>query len=217
MNWRSRTPKRRGSSAALSQPDGRRRTLPAHRPGPIPAAPGWPAFPDRRSARCIPAPAVPSRVIISPQYRTPVNGTFSSAMPRTVGSAMWCRIHSVMVGSSMSLGRVHAHAAGVRPRVAFADSLVILRRNQRRHVLAVAEAQKAQFLALQKLLDHHLLLGRSQQFAAEQSPAPFPAQSAAIGQMITPLPAASPSAFTTIGGWKCLSDSSTSLALVQTA
>ena len=73
---------------------------------------------------------------------------------------MWCRIHSVIVGSSISLGGVDAHSAGVRPRIAFADPLVILRRNQRRNVLAIAEAEKTYLLALKELLDDDLLLGR---------------------------------------------------------
>ena len=52
--------------------------------------------------------------------------------------------------------RVAAHAAGVRALVAVADPLVVLRRREREDVLAVAEREQRELLALQELLEHHL-------------------------------------------------------------
>ena len=66
-------------------------------------------------------------------------------------------------GVEKRIGGVDAHAAGVGAGVALADALVILRGNERRHVLAVAEAEKADLVALEELLDDDLLLGRSRE------------------------------------------------------
>ena len=54
---------------------------------------------------------------------------------------------------------VGAHAAGVRPGIALADGLVVLRRLQRQHRLAVDQGKIAGLLAHQHLLDHELRAG----------------------------------------------------------
>ncbi len=51
--------------------------------------------------------------------------------------------------------RVAAHAAGVRSLVAVEDPLVVLGRRQRHDVLAVAERQQRELLALEELLQDH--------------------------------------------------------------
>ena len=51
--------------------------------------------------------------------------------------------------------RVGAHAAGVRPGIAIADPLVVLRRTQQQRVLAIAQGEQRDFLAHQAFLDHH--------------------------------------------------------------
>ena len=52
--------------------------------------------------------------------------------------------------------RVAAHAAGVRPAVAVEDPLVVLGRGERDDVLAVAERQQRELLAVEELLEHDL-------------------------------------------------------------
>ncbi len=69
---------------------------------------------------------------------------------------MWCRIHSVIAGVEHVVGGVNAHAAGVGAGVALADALVVLRRSQRSNVLAVAEAEEADLVAFEKLLEDDL-------------------------------------------------------------
>ena len=51
-------------------------------------------------------------------------------------------------------GRVGAHAAGVRSRVAFVDALEILNGRQRRRARTVAQREHGDLLALEQLLDH---------------------------------------------------------------
>ena len=51
--------------------------------------------------------------------------------------------------------RIGAHAAGVRPGIAVAHPLVVLRRAERQRVRAVAQREQADFLADQAFLDHH--------------------------------------------------------------
>ena len=94
-------------------------------------------------------------------------------------------------------GRVGAHAAGVGARVAVADALVILRRRQRQRVRAVDEREEARLLALEEFLDHDLAAGLAERAgeAGVDRGLGFCARLA----MMTPLPAASPSALTTIG------------------
>jgi hypothetical protein len=48
--------------------------------------------------------------------------------------------------------RVRSHAAGVRPGVAFADSLMILRRRQQHHLLTIGQGENGQLLAGEELL-----------------------------------------------------------------
>ena len=129
----------------------------------------------------------------------------SSAIPRTVGSAMWCKIHSVIEGSQHVAGGVDTHATGVRPRVAFPDRLWSCAGTSGTTCSPSLRHRKLISSPFEKFLDHHLLLRRPQQFSAEDPVPPRRWQTLRVGQMITPLPAASPSAFTTTGGWKCLS------------
>ncbi len=58
-------------------------------------------------------------------------------------------------------GRVAAHAAGVRPLVAVEDPLVVLRGSERHDVLAVAEGQEGQLLAVEEVLKHYLGLAKA--------------------------------------------------------
>src|SRR2546427_6500531 len=53
-------------------------------------------------------------------------------------------------------GTVGAHAAGVRPRVALAQPLVVLRRRKEQEPLAIGEGQDRQLLALEEVLHHDL-------------------------------------------------------------
>ena len=86
--------------------------------------------------------------------------------------------------------RVGAHAAGVRALVAVAQPLEVLRRQQRQHRRAVADREQRHLRAVEVLLDHHPLARR------RRGRAP-PSRSSVT---TTPLPAASPSSFTTYGG-----------------
>ena len=51
-------------------------------------------------------------------------------------------------------GRVRAHAAGVRPEIAVARALEVLRRTERERARAVAERKQRDLAALEQLLDH---------------------------------------------------------------
>src|ERR1022692_2465327 len=96
---------------------------------------------------------------------------------------------------------IGTHAASVRPCVALADAFVVLGGSKRRHMLAVGEAEEADLVAGEELLDDYLLLSFAQERAREKAVG----ASMAVRrdwQMTTPLPAASPSALTTMGGWK---------------
>ena len=59
-----------------------------------------------------------------------------------------------LVGAHAGHRRVRAHAAGVRPRVAVADPLEVLRRRQRHDAAPVGEREDGHLLAGQELLDH---------------------------------------------------------------
>ena len=72
-------------------------------------------------------------------------------------------------GLEHRVGGVDAHAAGVGAGVALADAFVVLRGNQRGHVFAVGQAEKADLVAFEELLDDDLLLGCAQQRAVEQA------------------------------------------------
>ena len=95
--------------------------------------------------------------------------------------------------------RIGAHAAGVRALVAVEGALVVLRRAEGDDGLAVGEREEARLLALQEILDHQRRAGVARR--SRRSPrAPSPGRAATV----TPLPAASPSAFTTIGRSWCM-------------
>ena len=104
-------------------------------------------------------------------------------------------------GIEQLVSGVDAHAAGVGAGVALADALVVLGGNQRRHMLAVAQARK---------LISSPSRNSSMTTCCAASPSSVPvnspcAASTAVcrdGQMMTPLPAASPSALTTMGAMK---------------
>ena len=59
---------------------------------------------------------------------------------------------------------IGAHAAGVRPGLAVADPLVVLRRGERQHGLAVDEREEAGLLAVQEFLDDQGVAGRAELF-----------------------------------------------------
>ena len=94
--------------------------------------------------------------------------------------------------------RIGAHAAGVRTLVAVEDALVILRaRRAGSRVSPSHSAKKDDLLADQKFLDHDLRAGGPKPPSNISRSRPrLPRGSAAT---TTPLPAASPSALTTIG------------------
>ena len=93
--------------------------------------------------------------------------------------------------------RVAAHAAGVGPLVAVEDPLVVLGRGERHDVLAVAEREQRELLALEELLQHDGRLAEAplgeEDLDRRRAPRPRSAQT------ITPLPAARPSALSTAG------------------
>ena len=71
------------------------------------------------------------------------------------------RVHHVahhvvdQAGRGPGQRRVRAHAAGVRPGVAVADPLEVLRRQQRHRRLAVGDHEEDDLRAVEVLLDHH--------------------------------------------------------------
>ena len=62
---------------------------------------------------------------------------------------------------------VRAHAAGVGPRVAIADALVVLRCDQRNHALAIAEDEKGKLVAGQALFQYDQRASRAHHLAAQ--------------------------------------------------
>ena len=70
-------------------------------------------------------------------------------------------VHRALVhrGRDHRRGRVGTHPAGVRARVAVAQTLVVLRGGERQHVRAVHHGDEARFLAVEEFLDHHLVAG----------------------------------------------------------
>ena len=84
-------------------------------------------------------------------------------------------------------------------RVAVEQSLVVLRRRQRDHALAVGEHEERQLLALHELLDEHRRRRRRRTRSARASPSRRQFASSTVWQTITPFPAASPDALTTTG------------------
>ena len=83
------------------------------------------------------------------------------------------------------------------PAVAVADPLVVLGRRQRDHVLAVAEREQRELLALEELLEHDL--GVAEALLDEEDLDGLARLGLASAAMITPLPAARPSALSTAG------------------
>ena len=65
------------------------------------------------------------------------------------------------------LRRICAHAAGIGPGIAISDALMILRSDQRRHALTIADDQERKFFTLQTLLHHNPRTGLTQHLAAE--------------------------------------------------
>src|SRR6266542_609316 len=63
------------------------------------------------------------------------------------------------LGRHVRRGREGAHAAGVRSLIAVADALVVLRRREEPHALAVRERDHARLGALEPLLDDDLRAG----------------------------------------------------------
>ena len=97
--------------------------------------------------------------------------------------------------------RICAHPAGVGPRIAFLEALVILAGSKRQHVVAVGHDDKADLLAFDKLLDHNPGVGSC--FPGPHlPPALRPTAACASSSVVattTPFPAASPSALITMG------------------
>src|SRR5690348_5163341 len=58
-----------------------------------------------------------------------------------------------MLAQNSAVG-IGSHASGVRPGIAVADALVILRRFERQNVFAVAEPDEADFFALQEFFHY---------------------------------------------------------------
>ena len=58
--------------------------------------------------------------------------------------------------------RIGPHAAGVRPGIAVAGALVILRRGKRDRSLAIAQREEGGFLAVEEFLDHDFAAGLAQ-------------------------------------------------------
>ena len=92
---------------------------------------------------------------------------------------------------------ISAHAAGVRTEVAVVGRLVVLGRLQGDDRAAVGDGQDARLFAVEPFFDHQPVAGRAEYLlTAICSTARI--ASSRWEQTITPLPAASPSALTTI-------------------
>ena len=88
---------------------------------------------------------------------------------------------------------------GVRAAIAVEDALVILRGGERDDALAVADDVEARLLAGEELLDHDRLRPRRRRRARASRRATAASASSVDDATTTPLPAASPSVFTTSG------------------
>ena len=97
--------------------------------------------------------------------------------------------YRVCASVRMAAVAVRAHAAGVGAGIAIEDGLVILGGGEGDDVAAVAQRDEADFFAAQKLFDHQ----------AAVSVASAASASARSCAMMTPLPAARPSALSTTG------------------
>ena len=141
----------------------------------------------------------PRAVIMMPQYRMPLYSAPSAFMPAITGRAMWVTSQSRICGVDDLVGGVCSHAAGVRALVVVEDTLVVLRRHQRNHALAVAHHQEGQLFALEKFFQHDTRDPASPSILPLSISSAVRCASSFVCAMTTPLPAASPSALTTIG------------------
>ncbi len=141
----------------------------------------------------------PFASIITPAYRNPWYGVPSAAMPAIAGRdhlAHDARMHRRRDDRRRRIG---AHAARVGAAVAIAEPLVILARRERQRVRAVGHHDEARLLAVEEVLDDDARAGRAHarcRPASRRSPHALRLRRVAT---TTPLPAASPSALTTIG------------------
>ena len=119
-------------------------------------------------------------------------------MPRSVGSTISCIVRAVICGRHDRRRRIGAHAAGIGAGVAVADALVVLRRAAASAVLPSHSAKK---LASSPSRNSSMTTSRAglAEGAAEAWRRPRPRASSSVMATITPLPAARPSALTTIG------------------
>jgi hypothetical protein len=79
-------------------------------------------------------------------------------MPRTVGCRTFSSISARMAAVATG-GGVGSHAAGVGPRVALADALVVLGGRQGQDGLAVGEGEDGDLVALEVLFDDDRVAG----------------------------------------------------------
>ena len=96
----------------------------------------------------------PDSVSISPAKSTPTKGV---PAPRELLDNRQVDLLDELrnaVGADPRHRRVRAHAAGVRPGVAVADPLEVLRRGERHDALPVGEREDGHLLAGEELLDH---------------------------------------------------------------
>jgi hypothetical protein len=93
---------------------------------------------------------------------------------------------------------------------------VVLGGEKRGDVGAVAEADETDFVAFEELFDDNLLRGFAEARAVEEAAGGFEGDVARLAKDDA-LPAARPSALTTMGGWNISTVFSSSAAVVQTA
>jgi hypothetical protein len=141
----------------------------------------------------------PSRSIITPAYKKP-------AIRSAVGSHALDRGYDHFAHDLRMYGwcndgrrRIRAHAAGVGAQVPIAETLVILRRRERQHVATVDHDDEARLLAFEKSSITTRALRRAQRVGDQHLHRSLHCASSADAATTTPLPAASPSALTTIG------------------
>ncbi len=134
----------------------------------------------------------PSFVIISPAKRTPEHGVPLRAISRAVGRMMRSITSRSMSGREYRRWRIRPHPAGVRARVAVPDPLVVLRRGEGQHLLAVDEGEEARLLP--PMNSSTTTVASLPNWPANMSSMAASA-SARVMATTTPLPAASPSYF----------------------
>ena len=124
----------------------------------------------------------------------------SAASPRTVGSMTSRMTRSWTSARHDGRRRIRAHAARVRAAVAVVARLVVLRARERHDARAVDDGDEARFLADEKVLDDDGRAGLRRTASAAARGRAHARPRRCVGAMMTPLPAASPSALMTIGG-----------------